>query len=300
MTAIVDRLKERLAALSDRSSLISIGLETIRNFSAHEAPTRAAAIAFYSVLSLFPFAMVGLVVASFVIRDSRELEVFVAGVADRFGLDPVTVSGTLEALLDARSGLAVVGLGLLVAALVPWVSAVQLGIVRAYHEERRSLARTTLSNLLLLVMAAVLILLSGVWASLIGLVIGFLQRFLADFAIADLTLRVALSVLPALVVFAVMTVLLSAVPAQRPRLRDVSLGALVTALGFLGLRLVFDFYVELFVAKSGNAAGPFGAILVGLLYIDFLAIAMLAGAEVAGVVYRRRKARDSAKDPATE
>lgn len=300
MTAIADRLKQRLAALSDRSWLISIGVESIRNFNAHEASTRAAAIAFYSVLSLFPFAMLGLIVASFMIGEGPELEVFVANVADRFGLDPVTVSGSLEALLDARSGLVLVGLGLLVVALVPWVSAVQLGIVRAFREERRSVARSTLSSLLLLVMAAVLILLSGVWASLIDLVIGFLERFTGDVAIADATLRVALSVLPALVVFVVMTVLLSAVPAHRPWLRDVSLGALVTALGFLGLRLVFDFYVQQFVAKSGNAAGPFGAILVGLLYVDFLAIAMLAGAEVAGVVFRRRQERDRAEDSAPD
>ncbi|HUG95355.1 MAG TPA: YhjD/YihY/BrkB family envelope integrity protein [Pleomorphomonadaceae bacterium] len=296
MTAIADRLKQRLAALSDRSWLISIGVETIRNFNAHEASTRAAAIAFYSVLSLFPFAMVGLVVASFVIGEGPELEVFVANVADRFGLDPATVSGSLEALLDARSGLALVGLGLLVVALVPWVSAVQLGIVRAFREDRRSVAHSTLSSLLLLVMAAVLILLSGVWASLIDLVIGFLERFMGDVVNADATLRVGLLVLPALVVFAVMTVLLSAVPAHRPWLRDVSLGAMVTALGFLGLRLVFDFYVQQFVAKSGNAAGPFGAILVGLLYVDFLAIAMLAGAEVAGVVFRRRQERDGSQD----
>lgn len=296
MTAIADRLKQRLAALSDRSWLISIGVETIRSFNAHEASTRAAAIAFYSVLSLFPFAMLGLVVASFVIGEGPELEVFVANVADRFGLDPVTVLGGLEALLDARSGLALVGLGLLVVALVPWVSAVQLGIVRAFREDRRSVARSTLSSLLLLVMAAVLILLSGVWASLIDLVIGFLERFMGNVVNADTTLRVALSVLPALVVFAVMTVLLSAVPAHRPWLRDVSLGALVTALGFLGLRLVFDFYVQQFVAKSGNAAGPFGAILVGLLYVDFLAIAMLVGAEVAGVVFRRRQERDGSED----
>jgi uncharacterized BrkB/YihY/UPF0761 family membrane protein len=244
--------------------------------------------------------MLGLVVASFVIGAGPELEVFVASVADRFGLDRVTVSGSLEALLDARFGLALVGLGLLVVVLVPWVSAVQLGIVRAFREDRRSVARTTLSSLLLLVMAAVLILLSGVWASLIGLVIGFLERFLGDVGIADATLRLALSVLPALVVFAVMTVLLSAVPAHRPWLRDVSLGALVTALGFLGLRLVFDFYVQLFVAQSGNAAGPFGAILVGLLYVDFLAIVMLAGAEVAGVVFRRRQEHDRAQDSAPE
>ena len=70
-------------------------------------------------------------------------------------------------------------------------------------------------------------------------------------------------------------------PAQDPTFREVWLGALVTALGFLGLSLLFDWYVRVFVADSGNAAGPFGAILVGLLYIDFLAVAMLAGAEVA-------------------
>jgi hypothetical protein len=39
---------------------------------------------------------------------------------------------------------------------------------------------------------------------------------------------------------------------------------------------------------------------VGLLYVDFLAIAILAGAEVAGVAFRRRQERDRAEDLAPE
>jgi uncharacterized BrkB/YihY/UPF0761 family membrane protein len=80
-------------------------------------------------------------------------------------------------------------------------------------------------------------------------------------------------------------------PAQDPTFGEVWLGALVTALGFLGLSLLFDLYIQLFVANTGNASGPFGAILVGLLYIDFLAIAMLAGTEVAAATMRRRRQR---------
>jgi uncharacterized BrkB/YihY/UPF0761 family membrane protein len=93
---------------------------------------------------------------------------------------------------------------------------------------------------------------------------------------------------------------LRAVPAKNPTFSEVWLGALVTALGFLGLSALFDVYVNLFVADSGNAAGPFGAILVGLLYIDFLAIALLAGAEVAGATLRRRRAPAAPAEPAPE
>ena len=90
-----------------------------------------------------------------------------------------------------------------------------------------------------------------------------------------------------------MAALLKAVPAQDPTFGEVWLGALVTALGFLGLSLLFDWYVELFVADSGNAAGPFGAILVSLLYIDFLAITMLAGTEVAAATAAARPSAEA-------
>ena len=300
MTAITDRFKQGLAAASDRYSLIGISLEAILKFNAHEAMARAAAIAYYSILSLFPFAIVALVVASFLIGEGPELDAFVARVAEAFGLDPASVSSSLEALLDARAVLAVIGVVLLIVALVPWVSAVQRGIVRAFEEDRRSYVRTTLSSFLLLGLAAVLILLSGVWASLVSLVIGFLYRLLPNAAIIDFTLRVVLQLLPGLVVFAVMAVLLRAVPAQNPSFREVWLGALITALGFLGLRVGFDLYVQFFVVSSGTAAGPFGAILVGLLYVDFLAITMLAGAEVAGATLRRRRALRRPEDPAPE
>jgi membrane protein len=300
MTANADRLKQRLSAVTDRYALAGIALEAIQKFNGNEAMVRAAAIAYYSILSLFPFAMVALVVASLFIGEGAELDAFVSRVADAFGLDPGSVSDGLDAVLEARSAIAIVGFALLVVALVPWVSAVQRGIVRAFEEDRRSYVRTTLSSLLLLGLAAVLILLSGVWGSLIGLIIGLVQRLLPDWMIIDFTLSLALRLLPAVVVFVAMVSLLRAIPAQNPTFRETWLGALVTALGFLGLSFGFDLYVELFVVNTGNAAGPFGAILVGLLYIDFLAVTMLAGAEVAGASLRRRRAAARPEDPAPE
>lgn len=299
MTAIARRASERLAAIADRYSVVGIALEAVQKFNAHEGMPRAAAIAYYSILSLFPFAIVALVAVSLLIPQGPELDAFVARVADAFALEPEAVFEALEAFEDGRLVFAAVGLGFLLAALLPWVSAVQRGIVRAFEEDRRSYVRTTLSSLLLLALAGILILLSGVWASLVSLVIGFIDRLLPEVVLIDFTLSLFVTLLPSLVVFGVMVALLRAVPAQDPTLREVWLGALVTALGFFGLSLLFDWYVQLFVADSGNATGPFGAILVGLLYIDFLAIAMLAGAEVAAATTRRRRAARTPRTPSS-
>ena len=275
-------------------------IDALNHFNAHEAMARSAAIAYYSILSLFPFAMLALFAASLLIQEGPELDAFVARVSETFGLDPAGVSAALDSLESARYGLALVAVGFLVIALVPWVSAVQRGIVRAFEEDRRSYVRTTLSSLLLLGLAAILILLSGAWGSLLSFVVGVVDRLLPDVTLVDVTLGVVLTLLPSAVVFAVMVALLRAVPAANPTFREVWLGALVTALGFFGLGALFDVYVNLFVADSGNAAGPFGAILVGLIYIDFLAIAMLAGAEVAGATVRRRRAAAQPEEPAPE
>lgn len=299
MSALVDRVKKLVADLSNRFPVIGLAIDAVNSFNAHEAMARSAAIAYYSILSLFPFAMLALFAASLLIGEGAELDAFVARVSSTFGLDPASVSAALGALEDARYGLALVAVGFLVIALVPWVSAVQRGIVRAFNEERRSYVRTTLSSILLLGLAAILILLSGAWGSLLSFVVGVIDRLLPDVTIVDLTLGVVLTLLPSAVVFAVMVALLRAVPAANPSFSEVWLGAFVTALGFFGLGAVFDIYVNLFVADSGNAAGPFGAILVGLIYIDFLAIAMLAGAEVAGATVRRRRARAAPEEPAT-
>jgi len=300
MTAIADRLKHRLERLADRSSLVAIGWEAIQSFNAHEGSARAAAIAYYSILSLFPFAMLAVVIASFLIGEGPDLDGLVEQIAVGLGLDPDTVLATLDGLLNARGTLAILGVALLVVAVVPWMSVVQRGIVKAFGEGRRSVVRTTLGSFLVLALAAFLILLSGVWASLLGFVIGLVDRWLSDVAIIDTTLRLVLSLLPGAVVFGVMLVLLRVIPAQRTTVADVWLGALVTALGFLGLRYGFDIYVQLFVADSGNAAGPFGGVLIGLLFVHFLAVAILAGAEVAGVGFRRRQAGDQAAETASE
>jgi membrane protein len=297
MTAITDRVRgvvstvmERFTDLQRRYSLIGIGWDAFNSFNAHEAMARSASIAYYSILSLFPFAMVALVVASLLIPSGPELDALIIRVAGILGVDPQALHDALDALLASRGPVALIGIGLLIFALIPWVSAVQRGIVRAFGEGRRSYVRTTLGSVILLGLAAILILLSGVWATLLEVVVGLVDRFVGDYVIVDVTLEIGLSLLPFLIVFAVMVVLLRAIPAQDPTFRDVWLGALVTALGMLVLRIGFQLYVDLFVSDSPTAAGAFGGILVALLLIDFLAIALLAGAEVAAAVFRRRRA----------
>jgi membrane protein len=296
MTAIADRVRGWVTAISDwvtgltrRYPLVAMSFDAVNSFNSHEAMARSAAIAYYSILSLFPFSMVALVVASLLIPSGEELDALVERISSLLGVDPASLHQALDAMSDARGPVAVVGIGLLIFALVPWVSSVQRGIVRAFGEERRSYVRTTLGSVLLLGLAAILILLSGVWATLIEVVAGFVYRFLGQFVIVDVTLQIGLSLLPSLVVFGVMVVLLRAVPSQAPTFRDVWLGALVTALGMLGLRFGFGLYVELFVSRSPTAAGAFGGILVALLLIHFMAMALLAGAEVAAAVFRRRR-----------
>jgi membrane protein len=300
MRAFTDRLKQRMAAVSRRHALIGIGVEAYRGFVAHDAGPRAAAIAYYSVLTLFPFVMLGLVATSLLIGSGPQLVSFIGQVADVFDLDVVTVASAVASIREAQATLAVLGAGLLVVAVLPWVSAVQRGIARAFGDQPPSLARTGLGSVLVLATAGVLILLSGVWSSLVGLAVGVVDRFVAGVPFIGFTVGVALSLLPGLVVFGVMTILLRLIPGGKQTLSDVWLGSLVTAIGFIVLRLGFDLYVQLFVAGSGGLAGPFGAVLVGLLYVDFLAIAILAGAEVAGAVFRRRQKRDRAEDSAPE
>lgn len=289
-------MKQRLAAITKRYALLGIGVEAYRGFVAHDAMPRAAAIAYYSVLTLFPFVMLGLVAAALLIGSGPDLVTFIRHVADVFDLDTVTVASAVASIRAAQGPLAVLGIGLLVVAVVPWVSAVQRGIAGAFGDQPPSLARTRLGNVLILATAGVIILLSGVWSSLVGLLVGVVDRFVAGVPLIGFTLGVALTLLPGLVVFGVMTILLRLIPAGKQTLSDVWLGSLVTAIGFVVLRLGFDLYVRLFVAGSGGLAGPFGAVLVGLLYVDFLAIAILAGAEVAGAVFRLRQERDQARD----
>lgn len=287
-----------MEAVTKRYALLGIGVEAYHGFVAHDAMPRAATIAYYSVLTLFPFVMLGLVAASLLIGSGPDLVTFIRQVADVFDLDTVTVASAVASIREAQAPLAVLGVGLLVVAVLPWVSAVQRGIARAFGDQPPSLARTGLGSVLILATAAVIILLSGVWSSLVGLMVGVVDRFVPGVPFIGFTLGVALSLLPGLVVLVVMTILLRLIPAGKQTLSDVWLGSLVTAIGFVVLRLGFDLYVQLFVAGGGGLAGPFGAVLVGLLYIDFLAIAILVGAEVAGAVFRLRQGRDQGHEQA--
>ena len=106
MSALVDRVKQWVADLTHRFPLIGLATDAIGHFNAHEAMARSAAIAYYSILSLFPFAMMALVAASLLIGTGAELDAFVVNISQAFDLDPTIVSATLDSLIGARNGLA--------------------------------------------------------------------------------------------------------------------------------------------------------------------------------------------------
>lgn len=284
----MDRFRRRVDGWISRSPVVAVAWDALRGFFEHEGPMRAAAIAYYSVLAIFPTLMLLLIGASELLENGVSLDRLLARAAQELGVPVGVLHTTLDAILAARGAIVGLSVVLLLVAVVPWGSAVQLGIIRAFGEERRSVARSTAGNLLILAAAGLLLLWIETWGVVLALVARALAWLFGSLPGWHLALAAAAVLVPAAVVFGVMAVLLRAIPSPHPAFRQVWQGAAVTAIGFTVVRLGFEAYAAVFLTVA-DLGGTVASLVVGLIFVDFLAVSVLVGAEVAAASARRSR-----------
>lgn len=228
----------------------------------------AAAITYFSVLSLFPLIMIAFAVAGFVlVGNPTLLQEMKTGITESA---PAGLGDTLNKVVDeAIESRGTVGiLGLLTAAYsgLGWMSNLRDALTAQWglENKQRPFLRTTLSDLLaLLGLGAAMAVSFGITAAGSGLGTLLLDLVgLDDDAWAVFLLRVATIVLGIGANWVVFLWVISRLPRERVNARSAMRGALIAAVGFEILKQVATFYLAS-VADSPTGAlfGP----IIGLL-----------------------------------
>jgi membrane protein len=228
----------------------------------------AAAITYFSVLSVIPILMVAFAILGFVVNgDQAVIDQIIAGIMKSVpaGLND-TVSSIVKASLDSYGGLGIFGLLLALYSGIGWMSNLRDALTAQWGQEKQQLpvVSTTIKDLLSLVGLGVALVISFGLTAIGGGVGRFLLKLagLENQGWAVFLLTLATILLGLLANMLVFLWVLSRLPREKVAPRSAVKGAIFAAVGFMILQQVATVYLTT-ITKSPSFA-VFGPV-IGLL-----------------------------------
>ncbi|MEE8248367.1 MAG: YihY/virulence factor BrkB family protein [Alphaproteobacteria bacterium] len=284
-------MDEEPAPRESRGLVAAVGhglLEALQRFLANDGHVVAGHLAFFGLLSLFPFLIFLTALAGFFGQTELGIE-FVVFLLDSIPEDVSDVLSVpiIEVVQDTRGELLTIGILLSLWTASTGLEAIRGALDRAYGvTRRRPHWRNRLESVLLVVVAAscfivaMLTLIVGpiVWAEMEAML-----RLPEGLRVVWTLLRYAAGAL--LIVLAV-SALYFLLPARRLGGRGVFPGAFAVLVLWLLAATAFSLYLEQF-GDYTVTYGSLGGIIVTLFFFYILAVIFVLGAEINAMVLRR-------------
>lgn len=249
-------------------------------FVEHEAMTRGAAIACYTLFSIAPLLLVSVAIAGFFFGSgtvSTQLTAQLTGLVGEEGAK--AIFAMVEAgNADGKGGLAaLVGIGVLLVSASGVFAELQTALNIIWRAEQKPF--TAMSLVRARALSIGLVAATG-FLLLTSLVVSALLSAFGDWVTGHLpALTWLLRIVNVLVSFVLVALLFGAIykvlPDRNLSWRDVGVGALVTAFLFNVGKAV----IALYLANFGGSYGAAGALVVVLLWVYYSAQVFLLGAE---------------------
>jgi membrane protein len=254
--------------------------------------TYAASIAYYGLLSLFPFSMLALSILGSVTSDDADRAAVLAFVLRYFPRQFDFITAQLDAFRTSTVTFGVFGtLGLIWGALGVF-GAISTAVNYAWGVEKtRSFWRHKLFSFVMLMVAGLVLIVALLLVSAAGLVgtawfAGVIETFPWLLSLRSLAARNATTVLFILVVGLVYYF----VPNAKVRFRDVWIGALVTGLLWKAALEGFAWFMR-DMSRFTRVNGSIAAVVVFLIWVYVQAVILLYGAEFTAAYARLRRGR---------
>jgi len=286
---ILDRIIESTADPVRIPLIVRIARElntAIRAFFYDRCTQHAARIAYRVLFALAPLAIVLVWITGIFLRD-RDLGAAVTdAIINALPIDPASRDQVLQAVESVASPTSVAGFVALLG--LAWtasgiISSIRSGLEQAMRvQERASMARRKLVDVVLVVGAGGLVVLLVGLSSLATLVRRWLQPVLERIGLEGLLAPSITPLITGAAAVAVTLVLYRFVPARSLPARDALVGAVATGLMTAGIALgssyVFDAVLEM-----SSIFGSITTVFVFLYSVYLHACALLLGAEIARV-----------------
>lgn len=255
--------------------------------------TFASSIAYYSLLSLFPFFLLVFAILGSVTANPADRAAILEFILRYFPRQFEFVTTQLDSMQQARTQLGVAGSLLMIWAAMGVFGAITSAVNHAWGVDKQpSYLKHKLISFVMLVASSLLLLIGLVLVSAVTLAEAHW------FAVVASRSPVELAVLHHFVVrwastavfIAVVGLVFYFVPNAKVRFRDVWVGAVVTGLLWRGALFGFSWYVR-DLSRFSNVHGSIAAVVVFLVWIYISAVLLLYGVEITAANARLRRHR---------
>ena len=255
--------------------------------------TFASSIAYYALLSLFPFFLLAFAILGSVTVDVGDRAEILSFVLRYFPRHFEFVTSQLDALQLARVRLGIAGSIVMVWAAMGVFSAITSAVNHAWGVEKQpSYFKHKLMALLMLVAASVLLLGGLLLVSAINVIEArWFAVVLARTPALAILQNIAVKIASTVVFILVVGLIFYFVPNAEVRFRDVWVGAVVTGLLWRGTLFGFSWYLRVSMDRLTNVHGSIAAVVVFLVWVYTCAVLFLYGVEVTAANARLRRRR---------
>jgi membrane protein len=253
--------------------------------------TFAASIAYYALLSLFPFFLLVFAILGSVTADAGDREAVLRFVFRYFPSQFEFVNAQLDALRESTVRLGIAGSFLMTWAAMGFFGAVSSAVNYAWGVEKQpSYLKHKLIALVMLMTASLLLLAALALLSASSVVGASWFADVVNRTPTVLVLRgVALQWAPTALFILVVGLIFYFVPNANVRFRDVWVGAVMTGLLWRGALNGFSWYMKDLSRLSVH--GSISAVVAFLIWIYVSAVILLYGAEFTAAYARLRRRR---------
>jgi membrane protein len=254
--------------------------------------TYAASIAYYALLSLFPFFMLALATLSRMAHDAHDRTAVLEFVLRYFPSQFDFITKQLDAFDRNAVGIGVAGTIALVWGALGFFGAISTAVNYAWGvEKQRSFWKHKLFSFLMLIVAGLMLIVAMMLVSASQVVgatwfAGVLAHFPGLAVLRSLAVRYATTLL----FIGVVGFVYYFVPNAKVRFRDVWIGAVVTGLLWKGALEGFSWYMR-DMSRFTRVNGSIAAVVVFLVWVYVQAVILLYGVEFTAAYARLRRGR---------
>ncbi|WP_411334414.1 YihY/virulence factor BrkB family protein [Metabacillus indicus] len=266
----------------------SIIRSLIRRFSKDELIGLSAELAYFFLLSLFPFLIFLITLIAFLPLSQDDLLNFLAQYAP--GESIKLIERTLTEIVAGSSG-GLLSFGILATlwSASNGINAIVRAFNRAYEVEESRSFIVARGMAVLLTVAMVFVILVALLLPVFGKELGIFLFSVFGLSDAFLALwNMARWLVSAVILFIVFTALYFFAPNKRLHIKDVFPGAVFATVGWAAVSFAFSYYVSSFGNYSA-AYGSLGGIIVLMIWFYLSGMIIMLGGELNAVLYSRKK-----------
>ena len=275
----IRRFKESLHRAKDRLlkiTAVQLIYRTAEKLGDIDATHRAAGVAYYAFLSIFPLLLGLIAIFGFFLPSANLQDALLNYVGDNIPGATNILKQNITSIIELRGAMGVLSIVIFFWGASAMFGAISLAINRAWDisRYRRSFFTRKASELGMVSGIGILFLLSLGTSAIISIIFRALKLPAADLVIVNAGSRLVAFLL----ILAVFLLLYKLIPNTSTYWRDIWPGALLAAILFEIARTLFIFYINN-LANYQLIYGSIASIIVLLVWIYYSAFIMILGAE---------------------